>query len=164
MLIKKQSYYLIDNISHITPEDFEAIASQMRIEGVEYIEISSYGYDNYLEEYCFREETEQEKTKREKEEKELKLKFEKNKSKKRLDLIKRAKELGMSISLKQPIQSNYDHVYWVQKGMNLSGEFIVPKDGYIWYDESGSLGDKKIYTTAKKANEALSKYVKEVLK
>ena len=166
MLIQKKSEYLIYNLDHMTPEDLEVVAAKMRQGGINHIEINISGYDGYCEEYSFREETEQEKARREKEENDLKLKREKNASKKRIDLIKQAKELGMSISLKQPIQSNYDNVYWVQKGMDLSnsmdGEFIVPKDGYIWYDESSLLGDKKIYTTAKKANEALSRYAKEL--
>jgi len=152
----------------VSPEDLEDIAKDMREKGILYLSIDVEGHDGYLREIGFRPETEKEKAERLKLEKATRLKNAKRQASEKISLIKKAKAMGLKVIDQMPIQSNYDHVYWVQKGMDLSssmdGEFIVPKDGYIWYDEIEQLGDKIVYTTAKKANEVLSKYVKEVLK
>lgn len=161
-------YFYSSGVAGMLPEDFEYIAQNMRDRGILSLSIRIDGHDGYLRESGFRLETEKEKEDRLALEKIIRLKNAKNEASEKIKLIKKAKALGLKVIDQRPILSNYDRVYWVQKGMDLSnsmdGEFIVPKDGYIWYDEVGALGDKKVYASATAANKILSKYVKEVLK
>ena len=73
-----------------------------------------------------------------------------------------AKKFKLESNKVAQILSKYDNVYWVPKG-TLIEDWVVDKDGYIWYDETGLLGVQKVYSTAKKASESLERYVKQCL-
>lgn len=148
----------------ITPEHLRNVADQMEDDGIEYIEFDfDSGYNNCeITEYSTRLETDEEYQKRIKKEKENNHKKAIANAKKKQKIIIEARKMGLTVSNVDPIPSNYDHVSWVPKG-TLIENWVVDKDGYVWYDECGLLGAEKVYGTAKKANEALGEYVKRCL-
>ena len=156
-----QTNYLdIDNV-YITPEYLRSAADAMDRDGVEHITFEfDAGYNNVsVTEYSHRLETDKEYQER--------LKNEQENSRKKLvalayerkKLIIAARKLGLVATNVNPVLSSYDNVYWVAKGM-LIDEWVVDKDGYVWYNENGLLGERKVYGTARKANESLSRNTK----
>jgi len=153
-----QTNYL--NLGCITSEGLRAVADAMDSDGIEFIEFNFDScYSNLsVTEYSWRLETDKEYKER--------LKNEQANSRQKLiadaeekkKLIIAARKLGFVVSNLKPILSSYDNVYWVAKG-TLIDDWVVDKDGYIWYDEAGLLGVQKVYSTAKKANQQLERRV-----
>lgn len=166
MIIQTKTNYLRNSIESefITSDFLRSVADQMEEDGIKHIELLfDAGYNNVdIQEYSYREETKEEKRIRLKKEKELVEKNEYAQAKKKQRMIVEARKMGLTVSNVDPIKSNYDRVYWVPKG-TLIEDWVVDKDGYVWYDEVCLLGERKTYGTAKKANEALAKYMEECL-
>ena len=148
----------------ITPDHLRNVADLMESDGIEYIEFDfDAGYNNVdITEYSTRQETDQEYEARLKKEKAYKKEKEYAQAKKKQKMIIEARKMGLTVANVDPIPSNYEHVYWVPKGIVIE-DWVVDKDGYVWYDEAGLLGAQKVYGTAKKANEGLEQYVKNCL-
>jgi hypothetical protein len=160
----RTNYLDIDNV-YITPEYLRSAADAMDRDGVEHITFEfDAGYSNVsVTEYSQRLETDEECQERLKNEQENSRKKLLADAKEKQKLIIAARKLGLAVSSNvNPILSSYDHVYWVPKG-TLIEDWVVDKDGYIWYDEVGLLGVQKVYNTAKKANDALESYVAQCL-
>lgn len=151
--IYTKSHYM--DLDNITSEGLRNIADAMDRDGIKSIEFNfDPDYGNVtVTEYSWRLETDEEHQER--------LKKEQMDSRKKLiadakekqKLIIAARKLGLVVSNVKPILSSYDNVYWVPKG-TLIENWVVDKDGYVWYKESELLGEQKIYGTAKKANQA----------
>jgi len=147
--IYTKSYYM--DLYNITSEGLRNIADAMDRDGIKSMEFNIDA--GYITEYSWRLETDEEHQER--------LKKEQMDSRKKLiadakekqKLIIAARKLGLVVSNVEPILSSYDNVYWVPKG-TLIENWVVDKDGYVWYKESELLGEQKIYGTAKKANQA----------
>lgn len=141
----------------LTPDELRSVADQMEESGYLFLEIEE-DHDN-AKELCVRLETDKEYETRIKQELAIKKKAEKYKTTRTLSLIKEAKSIGLQIKLTSPVQTNYQNVYMVEKGMM---EWI-DKDGFIWYDEVGE-PHERVYKTALAAKKSLDKHCKEVLK
>jgi hypothetical protein len=147
------------NLYCITPEHLRSVADQMEDDGIEHIEFDfDAGYNSVdITEFSTRLETDEEHQKRLEKDKQDEAKQKQKKAiadaKKKRRTIIEARKMGLTVSSVDPIRSDYDHVYWVPKG-TLIEDWVVDKDGYVWYDECGLLGVQKVYGTAKKANEA----------
>ena len=149
------------DLDNITSEGLRNIADAMDRDGIKSIEFNfDADYCNVtVTEYSWRLETDEEHQER--------LKKEQMDSRKKLiadakekqKLIIAARKLGLVVSNVEPILSSYDNVYWVPKG-TLIENWVVNKDGYVWYNENGLLGEQKVYGTARKANESLSRNAK----
>ena len=146
--------------SSISSQDLRIIADKMDEDNIESIciDIDSGYYNISIEEVGYRKETPEEKAKRLAKENKEKEKVIYAQAKKKQRMIIEARKMGLTISDVDPIKSNYDHVYWVPKGTAIE-DWVVDKDGYVWYDDAGLLGQREVYGTAKKANEALGKYI-----
>lgn len=157
--IYTKSYYM--DLYNITSTGLRNIADAMDRDGIKSIEFNfDADYGNVtVTEYSWRLETDEEHQER--------LKKEQMDSRKKLiadakekqKLIIAARKLGLVVSNVEPILSSYDNVYWVPKG-TLIENWVVNKDGYVWYNENGLLGEQKVYGTARKANESLSRNAK----
>jgi len=151
------------NLYFITPEHLRSVADQMEDDGIEHIEFDFDAGYNLVEitEYSTRLETDKEHQKRLEKDKKDKAEQKQKKAianaKKKQKTIIEARKIGLTVSNIDPIMSDYDRVYWVPKG-TLIENWVADKDGYVWYDKRGRLGDKKVYGTAKKANQALGEY------
>lgn len=143
------------DLDNITSTGLRNIADAMDRDGIKSIEFNfDPDYGNVtVTEYSWRLETDEEYQKR--------LKNEQENSRKKLvalayerkKLIIAARKLGLVATNVHPILSSYDNVYWVPKGVLIDG-WTVDKDGYVWYQKNGLLGEQKVYGTAKKANQA----------
>jgi hypothetical protein len=161
-LIQTRTGYL--NLDNITSEDLRTVADNMDRDGIGSIEFNfDAGQNNVtVTEYSWRLETDEEYEERlEEEQKNNREKLIAD-GKEKQKLIIAARKLGLVVSNVNPILSSYDNVYWVPKG-TLIEDWVVDKDGYIWYDEAGLLGVQKVYGTAKKANDALESYAAQCL-
>lgn len=157
-LIQTRTGYL--NLYNITSEDLRTVADNMDRDGIGSIEFNFDAGQNSVTvtEYSWRLETDEEYEERLNNNREKLIADGKEKQK----LIIAARKLGLVVSNVKPILSSYDNVYWVPKGTVIE-DWVVDKDGYIWYDEAGLLGVQKVYDTAKKANVALESYVAQCL-
>lgn len=161
-LIQTQTGYL--NLWYITSKDLRTVADNMDRDGIDCIKFDFDADPNNVTvtEYSWRLETDEEYKERLKEEQKNNREKLIADSKEKQKLIMAARKLGLSVSNVKPILSSYDNVYWVPKGTVIE-DWVVDKDGYIWYDEAGLLGVQKVYGTAKKANGALESYVAQCL-
>lgn len=149
------------HLDYITSEDLRTVADAMDRDGIESIEFNfDAGYHNVsVTEYSWRLETDEEYQERLKNEQENSRKKLIADAKEKQKLIIAARKLGLVVSNVEPILSSYDNVYWVPKG-TLIENWVVDKDGYVWYHQNGLLGEQKVYGTSRKANESLSRNAK----
>lgn len=154
----RTNYLDIDN-AYITSEYLRSAADAMDRDGIESIEFSFDDSYNNATEYSLRLETDEEHQERLKKEQMDSREKLITKAKEKQKLIIAARKLGLVVSNVKPILSSYENVYWVPKG-TLIGNWVVDKDGYVWYHKNGLLGEQKVYGTARKANESLSRNAK----